>query len=131
MRYGPRDKDDLRPLYKTLAQKYRVLIYSGDVDMCVPYVGTEEWTRDLGFPTVSAWRPWAAGTTSTPNATTTAGYFTTYDASAAADASHNFTFLTIKVLFIDRTRYTLYTVLTSLHSLLHPPHGQGRWTYGA
>ena len=35
---GPRDRDDLRPLYKTLALKYRVAIYSGDVDGCVPYV---------------------------------------------------------------------------------------------
>jgi hypothetical protein len=40
MAYGPRDKDDLRPLYKTLAQKYRVLIYSGnspvvDTSCCV------------------------------------------------------------------------------------------------
>jgi hypothetical protein len=25
---------DLRPLYKRLAQKYRMLIYSGDVDAC-------------------------------------------------------------------------------------------------
>lgn len=27
---------DLRPLYKSLAQKYRILIYSGSVDACVP-----------------------------------------------------------------------------------------------
>ena len=30
MAYGPRDRGDLRPLYKELAQKYRVVIYSGD-----------------------------------------------------------------------------------------------------
>ena len=44
MRYGPRDRDDLRPLYAKLAKLYRLVIYSGDVDGCVPYVGTEEWT---------------------------------------------------------------------------------------
>lgn len=37
MKYGPRDRDDLRPLYKVLAQKYRLVIYSGDADGCVPY----------------------------------------------------------------------------------------------
>jgi hypothetical protein len=35
----------------------------------------------LGFPEVSAWRPWAAGTSAFPNSSVTAGYFTTYDAS--------------------------------------------------
>jgi hypothetical protein len=61
MRYGPRDRADLRPLYKTLAEKYRVLIYSGDVDACVPFVGTQEWTEGLGFAVTEAWRPWSAG----------------------------------------------------------------------
>jgi len=49
---------DLRPLYKKLAEKYSILIYSGDVDGCVPFVGTEEWTRELGFPVTKAWKPW-------------------------------------------------------------------------
>ena len=33
---------------------------------------------------------------SAPNSSVTAGYFTTYDASADNSGSHNFTFLTIK-----------------------------------
>lgn len=49
---------DLRPLYKQLASKYRMLIYSGDTDACVPYWGTEEWTRELGFPVKKDWHPW-------------------------------------------------------------------------
>lgn len=92
MAYGPRDRDDLRPLYADLAQKYRVVIYSGDVDGCVPFVGTEEWTAGLGFPVVESWRPWLAGTPQNASASVSAGYVTTY----AAKPGHNFTFLTIK-----------------------------------
>ena len=33
---------NLLPLYAELIAKYRILIYSGDVDACVPYYGTEE-----------------------------------------------------------------------------------------
>ena len=33
---------NLLPLYQQLIAKYRILIYSGDVDACVPYIGTEE-----------------------------------------------------------------------------------------
>merc|ERR1712113_389162 len=49
---------DLRPLYAKLAEKYRLLIYSGDADGCVPHTGTEEWTYDLGFDIAEPWRPW-------------------------------------------------------------------------
>ena len=92
MRYGPRDRADLRPLYKTLAAKYRLLIFSGDTDMCVPYIGTEEWTSELGFEQTEAWRPWLSGTNDCTNATITSGYVTNYD----AGTGHNFTFLTVK-----------------------------------
>lgn len=54
---------DLRPLYKKLISKYRMLIYSGDTDACVPYWGSQEWTRELGFPVAKAWRPWQAAAT--------------------------------------------------------------------
>jgi len=48
----------LLPLYRTLIQTYRALIFSGDVDACVPYIGTEQWTSGLGFPVKEGWRPW-------------------------------------------------------------------------
>ena len=32
-----------------------MLIYSGDTDACVPYVGTENWTRNLNFTLVNDW----------------------------------------------------------------------------
>ena len=41
-RTGP--GSDMRPLYGTLAKKYRLLIFSGDSDGCVPFTGSAEWT---------------------------------------------------------------------------------------
>ena len=42
--WGPSDfSGDLRPLYAELIQKYRMMIYSGDTDACVPFWGTSEW----------------------------------------------------------------------------------------
>jgi carboxypeptidase C (cathepsin A) len=82
---------DLRPVYKDLAQKYRMLIYSGNVDACVPYWGSEEWTRELGFELKQAWRPWHSGSRDEPNQKNIlAGYVTTYTA-----GSQEFTFLTV------------------------------------
>eukprot|EP00039_Didymoeca_costata_P028038 m.19801 g.19801 ORF g.19801 m.19801 type:complete len:487 (-) comp6676_c0_seq2:269-1729(-) len=92
MNYGPRDRGDLRPLYATLAQKYRLVIYSGDVDGCVPFVGTEEWTKGLGFKKLEEWRAWQAGTNQNASVRINAGYVTTYE----AKPNHNFTFLTVK-----------------------------------
>ncbi|KAI3951908.1 hypothetical protein MKW92_031011 [Papaver armeniacum] len=30
----------------------------GDHDMCVPYFGSEKWTRSLGYKILDEWRPW-------------------------------------------------------------------------
>ncbi|XXG64752.1 hypothetical protein AAC387_Pa05g2620 [Persea americana] len=37
---------------------YRALIYSGDHDLQVPFVGTEAWIRSLNFSIVDEWRSW-------------------------------------------------------------------------
>lgn len=37
---------------------YQVLIYSGDVDMATPYVGTETWIKSLNLTIDSGWQPW-------------------------------------------------------------------------
>eukprot|EP01052_Picozoa_sp_SAG31_P037279 SAG31_NODE_4791_length_2954_cov_2.206305_2_plen_259_part_00 len=74
MQYTRAPAGDLRPLYKTLASRYRMLIYSGDSDGCVPHVGTEEWTTALGYPVSSAWRPWLANNTGGNDSAIAVGY---------------------------------------------------------
>ncbi|KAM0830708.1 hypothetical protein ACQ4PT_066036 [Festuca glaucescens] len=60
---------------------YRSLIYSGDHDMTVPFIGTQAWIRSLGFTIVDEWRPWYV-----PGQV--AGFATVY--------SNNITFATVK-----------------------------------
>ena len=31
---------------------------SGDHDMCVPFTGSEAWTKSVGYKVVDEWRPW-------------------------------------------------------------------------
>ncbi|KAI3682567.1 hypothetical protein L1987_82630 [Smallanthus sonchifolius] len=70
------------PYHKNLtARGYRALIFSGDHDMCVPFTGSEAWTRSLGYKVVDEWRQWLVdGQVS--------GFIQGYD--------NNLTFLTIK-----------------------------------
>lgn len=63
------------------AQGYRAIIFSGDHDMCVPFTGSEAWTRSLGYKIVDEWRPWIFDNQ-------VAGYTQGYE--------HNLTFLTVK-----------------------------------
>jgi hypothetical protein len=49
----------LLPLYPTLIDNYRVLIYSGDADACVPHNGSEEWVRQLGIAVKNSWHQWS------------------------------------------------------------------------
>ena len=74
--------DSLLGIYPTLIKQYRTLIYNGDVDSCVPYIGDEEWTSGLGFPVKEPWRPWFVNEQ-------VAGYVTSYDV-------NDFTFITVK-----------------------------------
>eukprot|EP00756_Hemistasia_phaeocysticola_P038019 Hpha_TRINITY_DN16733_c1_g2::TRINITY_DN16733_c1_g2_i14::g.80351::m.80351/K16296/SCPL-I; serine carboxypeptidase-like clade I len=80
-------------LYPFLVQKIRVLIYNGDADACVPYIGNEEWTTDLAktgaVTEKEAWRPWYA-TESVP-----AGYVTSYN--VANSTANDFRFVTIRL----------------------------------
>ena len=38
--------------YPRLISKLKILLFSGDVDECVPYNGAEQWTRGFGYDEV-------------------------------------------------------------------------------
>lgn len=76
---------NLLPDYPGFISKYRVLIYSGNVDACIPWVGTENWTTGLGMPVKEGWRPWNY---ESKHGTLVGGYVTLYD--------NDFAFLTVK-----------------------------------
>lgn len=74
--------DSLLGLYPTLISKYRVLIYNGDVDACVPYNDNEQWTSSLGYEIDQDWHQWLVNSQ-------VAGYATSYKA-------NGFQFITVK-----------------------------------
>jgi hypothetical protein len=83
------------------------LIYNGDADACVPYIGNEEWINDalVGPGLISeaeAWRPWF--TADTPDMP--AGYVTTYDVQGG---SSPMTFLTIRLAGHSKSTRHIYT----------------------
>jgi len=45
-------------------KKYRIVVYSGDTDPCVPVTGSIDWINllreELQLATVEYWRPWYA-----------------------------------------------------------------------
>ncbi len=73
-----------RDTYPALIENYRVLIYNGDWDACVPYTDNEAWTSNMGYELEHPWHPWLY-----LNDTQVAGYATRY-------AKNNFTFITIR-----------------------------------
>ncbi|XP_030497220.2 serine carboxypeptidase-like 20 [Cannabis sativa] len=76
------DAGSMIPYHKNLTSRgYRALIFSGDHDMCVPYTGSEAWTRSMGYEVVDEWRPWLSSEQ-------IAGYTQGY--------AHNLTFATVK-----------------------------------
>ncbi|XP_047971173.1 serine carboxypeptidase-like 20 [Salvia hispanica] len=76
------DAGSMIKYHKNLTSRgYRALIYSGDHDMCVPFTGTEAWTRSIGYKTIDEWRPWYVKDQ-------VSGFTQGYD--------YNLTFLTIK-----------------------------------
>jgi len=71
---------DLLPLYASLFEKHpnQIIIYSGDTDGCVPYVGTETWTRGLNFTVTNEWHQWMSKPDQ-EHAVHKAGYAVTFD----------------------------------------------------
>ncbi|RLM69015.1 serine carboxypeptidase-like 11 [Panicum miliaceum] len=60
---------------------YRALVYSGDHDAVIPFLGTQAWVRSLNFSIVDDWRAWHVDGQS-------AGFAIAY--------SNNLTFATVK-----------------------------------
>ena len=79
--------NDLGELYKKLIKQIPVLIYSGDVDQCVPYYYSDNWVRTMGYAVKEEWRAWSYGD---KDNSWVGGYVTTFD------EPNGFTFLTIK-----------------------------------
>lgn len=106
-------RDDLRSLYKTLALKYRLWIYNGQEDGCIPYTGAEEWTSHLGFPVAKAWHPWFGGD-GAGGTRVAAGYAVGYGGPAK-----DFAFITVKgaghevPTYKPQAAYTLFKAFLS------------------
>ncbi|XP_074329642.1 serine carboxypeptidase-like 17 isoform X1 [Apium graveolens] len=62
----------------------RALIFSGDHDLVVPYIGTEKWIQSLDLTVESTWAPWFVQHE-------VAGYRTTF-----SDKDYSLTFATVK-----------------------------------
>jgi hypothetical protein len=53
------------PVYKALLASKpapRILVYSGDVDGCIPHTGTRRWIAALGLSRAKPRRAWHSGT---------------------------------------------------------------------
>ncbi|XP_020245454.1 serine carboxypeptidase-like 17 [Asparagus officinalis] len=47
------------PYHLNLTKKgYRALVYSGDKDLLIPFIGTQAWIRSLNYSIVDDWRSW-------------------------------------------------------------------------
>eukprot|EP00928_Gymnodinium_smaydae_P033236 TRINITY_DN23859_c0_g1_i1.p1 TRINITY_DN23859_c0_g1~~TRINITY_DN23859_c0_g1_i1.p1 ORF type:complete len:501 (-),score=47.02 TRINITY_DN23859_c0_g1_i1:184-1686(-) len=111
-------------LYPELIQKIRILIYNGDADPCVPFIGNEEWIEDFENRNLlsekKAWTPWY-----TSNRVAPAGYVTEYDVIAS---SQDFSFVTIRLAghmvpqYQPEAAFTLFSSFVTGKSLLEAEH---------
>ena len=77
MRYE-KTAGDITSTYVKLMKKYQLLIYSGDVDACVPYWGTEKFTRSIGGTAKKAWHAWHSNSVE-DKGSVVAGYALAYE----------------------------------------------------
>jgi hypothetical protein len=80
----------VRPIYLALKDQIDILVYSGDVDSCVPYLGTEAGIDSLGWEVNTSYTRWWI--TDSQNLPQIAGYVRTYASSTGKVAS----FATVK-----------------------------------
>ncbi|KAI9402600.1 hypothetical protein POPTR_001G291800v4 [Populus trichocarpa] len=76
--------------HRNLTKKpYRSLIYSGDHDMTIPYIGTHEWIESLNLTIKYDWEPWFVDGQ-------VAGYAMLYADNAQDYITYDLTFATVK-----------------------------------
>lgn len=73
----------------SLTTNFRVLIYSGDHDPNIPYVGTRQWIKSLDVITYDRWRPWFVDSQ-------IAGYVEVYTCQTCVLGGYTLTFPTVK-----------------------------------
>jgi len=74
--YQTNDTVTMLPIYKELIKNnIRVLVYSGDTDGSVPFVGTQKWITSLNLERKSLWRQWRV---KSDEGTQVAGYVSEY-----------------------------------------------------
>jgi carboxypeptidase C (cathepsin A) len=82
-----------RDTYPALINNYRVVIYNGDWDACVPYTDNQAWTENMGFAVNKSWHAWLY--TSESGATNqVAGYAVKY--TTTGKAGTGFQFITVR-----------------------------------
>ncbi|KAI0525276.1 hypothetical protein KFK09_004669 [Dendrobium nobile] len=47
--------------FNLITRGFRALVYSGDHDLRIPFLGTLEWIKSLNFSVLEPWRSWHAG----------------------------------------------------------------------
>ena len=72
------------PIYRELSGHYRMLVYNGDTDGCVNFMGSQNCVAAVGNQLKEDWRPWHY---KDPAGTQVAGYVTEY--------SDNLQFITV------------------------------------
>jgi serine carboxypeptidase-like clade I len=87
--YNPNIADERTTIYPTLTQKagYKVLVYNGEADLCVPYTDNEWWTRSMNYSVVKPWTSWNVNSVY-GTGPYVGGYVIQY--------GHNFTFATVR-----------------------------------
>ncbi|XP_061946198.1 serine carboxypeptidase-like 18 isoform X2 [Populus nigra] len=76
--------------HRNLTKKpYRALIYSGDHDMTIPYIGTHEWIESLNLTIKYDWEPWFVDGQ-------VAGYAMLYADNVQDYITYDLTFATVK-----------------------------------
>ena len=59
-RYNIQDKGSIWAYPNIINSGVRILIYSGDTDMAVPYNGNQAWIKNLGLEVEKPWKQWRA-----------------------------------------------------------------------